>query len=103
MYLFDGFVATEKHVKAPWNGNKKNFRCAWCGHRFEVGDHVRAVYTNTSAPENRYIQGNPLICSDCDGPDEEEVKARLRETAEAFRGERSWWHLRQYTKEEPDE
>ena len=62
-------VATEWDCKALWGGGKpgRRFRCGLCGHRFQVGDYWRFVYTNslTGGP----YSGNPLVCRSCDGPD----------------------------------
>lgn len=72
-------VATEAHCKAPWGGRKngERFRCSLCGHKFLVGDMFRMVYTN-DIPKT---DGNPLVCSECDGTDEE-VRQKWREMCE---------------------
>jgi hypothetical protein len=89
------WTATAADVKARWCGGKPGefFRCAWCGHRFAVGDTVRCVYTNGGGEETRGIGGNPFICAACDGP-REVILARLRELAAELRSERFWWILR---------
>jgi len=87
------FTATKKHTEAPWSGNSANFRCAWCGHRFKIGDTVRWVYTNVGSAETKGIAGNPFICTACDGP-RDVILARLRQMAEEFRSDRFWWFQR---------
>lgn len=78
---------TEKHLKLPWSGNPKNFRCHLCGHRFVVGDTFRMVFTNgmKTATGERRAGGNPLVCEVCDGPDEE-VRDRWDELRREWQG-----------------
>ena len=49
-------IATLADVAAPWNGDPKHFRCCLCGHKFQVGDRWRWVFTN-----------NVPGCEGCDG------------------------------------
>lgn len=85
------WIATEEDVKANWNCRKPghDFRCAWCGHSFQVGDMVRWVYTNGGGEETCGINGNPFICQSCDGP-RDEVLAKLRAMAHEAKT-RMWW------------
>lgn len=55
-------IATEQHLKTPWGGNARNFRCGFCGYSFRVGDRFRWVYTNDIPG----CGGNPFICKKCD-------------------------------------
>ena len=86
------FTVTEDHVKAWWGGYRdaRLFRCAWCGHRFRVGDVARWVYTNDGGEQTRGLSGNPFICTKCDGP-RPEILARLRATLAEFTADRFWW------------
>ena len=90
-------VATEKHCKAPWSGGEKGkyFRCGFCGHRFKVGDTFRMVFTNDMPG----AAGNPLICSECDGPNEE-VRAKWAAKCKEFESFFSdrWWYFTRYFK-----
>jgi hypothetical protein len=61
----DPTVATAEHLKLPWSGDKENFRCRICGHKFKVGDVFRQVFTNCSPN----YPSNPIVCQSCDGPD----------------------------------
>lgn len=89
------WIATHTDVKAHWCCGRpgEHFRCAWCGHKFDVGDTVRCVYTNGGGEETRGITGNPFICTTCDGP-RDVVLARLRAMAEELRSPRFWWFRR---------
>lgn len=85
------FVVSEDDVSAHWCGypDARNLRCAWCGHRFIVGDVARWVHTNSGADDCISIMGNPFVCARCDGP-REIILARLR--AMAVEAEtRFWW------------
>ena len=86
------FMVTEEHTKARWGGYRdaRMFRCAWCGHRFKVGDTARWVYTNGGGDETKGIAGNPFICTACDGP-RAEILIRLREANREFGADRFWW------------
>jgi hypothetical protein len=93
----DPWPATEWDVVADWNCGKpgEHFRCAWCGYRFQVGDLVRCVYTNSGAEECNGIGGNPFICAKCDGP-REQILAELRGRRERFRANEFWWFRRRH-------
>ena len=56
-------IANERTCNAPWSGMKggERFFCAFCRHKFVVGDKYMPVYTNdlSNAP------GNPLTCESC--------------------------------------
>ena len=63
-YLFgEAKPATEMELNGRWSGGKpgKNFRCAFCGYKFQLGDLWRGVYTNDLP-----AWGNPLVCQTCD-------------------------------------
>lgn len=51
--------ATKKDCSSSWDGNKKNFRCYICGHKFKVGDLWRFVYGLGKTI-------NILVCDSCD-------------------------------------
>ena len=57
-------VATKTDVMGKWGGapKGKRFRCYLCGHKFEVGDKWRWVYSIT-------VYSNFLVCEKCDGED----------------------------------
>lgn len=86
------FVVTEQQVTAPWGGHRdgRNFRCAWCGHHFKIGDVARWVFTNDGQPDTKGLSGNPFICSSCDGP-REQILARLQQLREEVDSEKYWW------------
>ncbi len=92
------FPVTEEHIQASWSGKRAAkgatthplFRCAWCGHRFKVGDVARWVFTNCAGEETKGIAGNPFICSTCDGP-RAEILARLRVALAEVSADRFWW------------
>ena len=72
-------VATEADCLAKWSGDPANFRCYMCGHKFEVGDVWRWLYSKTTI--------NPLICEKCDGPDVlERWVAHVKRGLEVY-----WW------------
>lgn len=81
------FEVTKELFEADWSSP---LRCAWCGHRFHIGDTARWVLTNTNRTETIGIKGNPYICEKCDGP-REVILARLRQVGEEFRSDRFWW------------
>jgi hypothetical protein len=83
------WVATEKDVTLPWSGSQRNFRCAWCGHKFKLGDVVRCVYTNGGSEDTRGISGNPFACAACEAP-REEMLAKLRAMRAEYEA-RFWW------------
>lgn len=76
-------VATEKDLHLDWAGGKKDkyFRCYLCGHKFEVGDVWRWVYSL-----NHNVI-NFLVCEHCDGPDV--MERWVEQNKEAAR--RFWW------------
>jgi hypothetical protein len=82
-------VATEAEVNAPWSGNKKNFRCAFCGHRFKVGDVWRWLFTNDMPSYG----GNPLVCESCDD-ETEALREKWKAKCDEFTGDRAWWFFR---------
>ena len=81
-------IATDKDVHANWAGGAdgKYFRCAFCGHKFVVGDYWRFVYTNDMPQAG----GNPLVCKDCDGDD---IRQKWAKMCEDFRT-KYWWFNR---------
>jgi len=86
-------IATEKDCSARWSGAKdgKNFRCAMCGHRFQVGDGWRWQYGQGRSFESdtgaTLGVRNFLVCDECDGPD---VLDRWVARNEDFYGPRLW-------------
>lgn len=93
----DSWTVTDKDTNARWNCGKPGelFRCAWCGHKFVVGDIARCVYTNGDGDDTRGIGGNPFICQACDGP-RDAVLASLRALREEWMAaqQRFWWFAR---------
>lgn len=89
------FTATEDDVNARWGfaAPGEFLRCAWCGHRFEVGDCVRWVFTNTGEELCKGIGGNPFICAPCDGP-REQILARLQALRRQYDQLYWWFHRR---------
>lgn len=84
------FTVTPEWTECFRRRRDGGLRCAWCGHRFEVGDTARLVYTNGGGEECRGISGNPFICQSCDGP-RDVVLARLRQMR--AESEKYWWFL----------
>jgi len=76
------FIVTANDLTRPWGGHRdgSRFRCALCGHRFTEGDTARWVFTNGTPGAG----GNPFVCSDCDGTNEE-VIAKWRQHIADFR------------------
>ncbi len=93
------FTVTNEHLAARWGGAlppraaRFYLRCALCGHTFAAGDVARWIYTNSDSDDR--IAGNPFVCAECDGA-EEEVIAKLRSMAAEFRDieQRFWWFVR---------
>lgn len=69
---------------------KRMLICAWCGRDLKVGDVARFVMTNTSEPATVGLQGNPFVCSSCDGP-RDQILAELRRTLSDFASPRFRW------------
>ena len=88
------WIATERDVGLNWGlrGIGVLFRCAWCGHRFAVGDVVRCVFTNGQDEAMRGIGGNPLVCARCDCP-RDELLAKLQEMRRQV-STKYWWFTR---------
>ena len=65
-------VATKEICEATWMGrrNGKYFRCAFCGHKFKIGDMWRRIFTN-NVPN---AGGNPLVCGKCNLPEEKLIE-----------------------------
>jgi len=74
-------IATEEDLRLPWSGNKDNFSCGFCGHKFKVGDTWRFVFTNDSKISG--TAGNPLCCKECDDTNENLIK-KLSDTYQEF-------------------
>ena len=85
----DRNIADEKTVNAPWSGNKKNFRCGFCGHKFKIGDGWRCIYTN-DIPK---ASGNPLICDTC-FIDKEDARSKWEKKNEQINSPEFWWFFR---------
>lgn len=87
-------IATQDDIDAPWSGEKhKNFRCAFCGHTFVVGEYWRWVFTNNVAG----AWGNPTVCLTCDGDD---VIERWKEKWIQYKklNDDFWWFLGDYNR-----
>lgn len=74
-------TATEKDTQAPWGCGKPGelFRCHLCGHKFQVGDYWRWIYTHKTI--------NIFACQSCDGEDVLERWYRHHEDGRR----RFWW------------
>ena len=85
-------IATEKDVKLPWSCGKngKYFRCAFCGHKFKVGDYFRAQFTNDTPGAG----GNPFVCEKCDDEDRSKVVQKWKEKCEDWKSDKWWWFRR---------
>jgi len=86
--------ATEQECKARWSCAKpgENFRCGFCGHKFQIGDLWRGLYTNDMA----HAGGNPLVCECCNADNESLRKDWLDKcvTWKAFINEPTNWFLK---------
>ncbi len=79
-------VTTQKHLDARWGGysDGRKFRCYLCGHRFQLGDVWRWVYSQ------KYM--NFMTCEKCDGPDVmERWHKRWQESKTKY-----WWLWEMY-------
>lgn len=87
-------AATEDACKAPWCGGKPGvrFRCAFCGHKFVVGDLYRGVFTNGTQ-----YHGNPLVCQQCNDTDDKLIETWAAMYREAF--SKFWWFCKGQWKE----
>lgn len=81
------FIANEADCKLSWSGGDKGkyFRCYLCGHKFNPGDQVRWIFSNNV----KGAGGNPMVCKDCDGPNEEVIEKWKAMTEEA--NHKFWW------------
>jgi len=86
------FTVTDRDVVASWCGvpNGKNFRCAWCGYKFRIGDTARWVFTNNQGAVSG-IHGNPFICASCDNG--EDILGQLEKMAIEAKT-KYWWFCR---------
>lgn len=84
-------VVTQRCLDAKWG---VPLRCCLCGHRARVGSVLRWIYTN----DEQGPPGNPFVCKNCDGP-EEEVRARLSERSKEFKSKKFWWFRRMANRE----
>lgn len=78
--IFNEFkFATELVVRGAWRGvpHGELFFCAFCGHKFQVGDEYMLVYTNDTE-----AWGNPITCRHC------------FEQYDGIEGLRREWHTR---------
>lgn len=89
MSFIDGKPQTvsEIDLKADWGGRshkKFPFRCYMCGHKFQLGEYWRFIFTNDIAGAG----GNPIVCHSCDGDD---VRERWKKLCDEFNGDKFWW------------
>lgn len=83
-------IATEKHVNAPWSGDKKNFRCGFCGYKFVVGDYFRWIFTN----DINGAGGNPLVCKACDTGNNVEMREKWCAKWAEWNSGKFWWFIK---------
>ena len=81
---------TEEHLRLPWSGSPKNFRCYICGHKLEIGDQFG--FCVTSAPG-----GNYMFCGECHGEDGSELVAKRQASIREWKEvkEKYWWFVKQ--------
>lgn len=86
-------IVTEAYLKAPWSGNSRNFRCGFCGHKFQLGEKWRAIYTNDMSGSG----GNPLVCESCNDT-QENLRALWKSKCEEWdkMTEGQWWWFAAY-------
>jgi len=80
-------IVTQRTLKI--HDNESNFRCGFCGYKFQLGDYWRWQYTN----DTQGASGNPYVCAKCDkGP-----TANKRAWAQRWKEYNSprWWWFRQ--------
>lgn len=89
-------MATEAECNACWGGFNKglHFRCYLCGHKFQVGDQWRWVYSNGKcfvdpATYKKWGLGNLIVCGKCDGTNDEVLDKWVKANIEAR--VRFWW------------
>ena len=87
------FIATAEHLATKWNGRANQFRCALCGHKFQIGDTVRWQFTNDTPGAG----GNPFVCQFCDGGRDANIAEILRRRAE-LKADKWWWFLKMYNR-----
>jgi hypothetical protein len=80
---------TQEHLNLEWGGNKNNFRCGFCGHKFQLGDQYCWVYTN-DIPE---CGGNPLCCEKCAEIGTEGLRLAWKKKYDVAKNE-MWWFTR---------
>ena len=85
-------TVTQELLKLPWAGNQANFRCYFCGHKFELGERFRWIFTN-DLPK---ASGNPLACESC-GTDREQLRQKWAAMHEEFKAlkQRFWFFVKQ--------
>lgn len=81
------FIAIASDLEARWGCGKpgERFRCAFCGHKFAVGDVVRCQYSNDTPGAG----GNPFVCAKCDDGREKNLE-KWKAMHEEYRT-RFWW------------
>jgi hypothetical protein len=88
-------VATESDCKARWLGGKPGeyFRCAFCGHKFVVGDTWHGIFTNDIPGAH----GNPLVCDKCYDGNNQNTAAKWLQLHTQWKELRKkhWWFIRQ--------
>jgi len=99
MNILDGTLrkATQEHLNAPWSGNKRNFRCGFCGHTFMLNDLWLFLFTN-DMPD---APGNPFVCEACYklfDEDKEKLRAEWKRKWKAQKNDEWWWfHRHEYS------
>lgn len=85
-------VVTQELLELPWAGNKRNFRCHFCGSPFELGERFRWIFTNDIPKAG----GNPLACEAC-GTDREALRQKWVAMHEEFKAikQRFWAFIQQ--------
>lgn len=97
-------VVAEDLTKSWLGGHKAAyFRCQFCGHKFEVGDEFRCIFTNfANWKETGIPGGNPLTCRVCN-PDGtlEEMYEKWKEMHRALdvfiKDPRYWWYFKRWS------
>lgn len=79
----------EEHMRLPWNGSPKNFRCYICGHKFKVGDQFGFRVTNERG-------GNFMFCGECHGEDGSQLTEKRQASIDEWEQvkEKFWYFVK---------